>query len=187
MRPRLMATNDDLSIGVSLASCDQTAHRDVDNCKFVMMSGKGGDTDTGSGGPMPDKERSDALTSTRILIVEDEALVAMDLGFRLEDLGYAICGTATTADEAVALAETQRPDLILMDVNLHGSRDGVDAAVDIRQKDHAARIIFVTAYSDPSTRDRMLKAGSNGIVAKPYTDRELALALRHAMAKRSEQ
>jgi 1,2-diacylglycerol 3-beta-glucosyltransferase len=152
-----------------------------------MVSAEGEDTRIGSSSPMPEEEGADVLTPVRILIVEDEALVAMDLGFRLEDLGYAICGTAATADEAVALAETHHPDLILMDVNLHGSRDGVEAAADIRRKDHVVRIIFVTAYSDPSTRDRMAKAGGRGVVAKPYTDHELAQAIRHAMAKRSEQ
>jgi DNA-binding NarL/FixJ family response regulator len=153
----------------------------------VLVGVEGDDTRAGSGSAMPEEERADVLAPIRILVVEDEALVAVDLGFRLEDLGYAICGTAATADEAVALAETHHPDLILMDVNLHGSRDGVEAAADIRRKDHRARIIFVTAYSDPATRDRMTKAGGHGVVGKPYTDGELAQAIKHAMAQRSEQ
>jgi CheY-like chemotaxis protein len=187
MHTLLLATDGDRALGVSLAFCGYTAHRCVSNRGIVMISGKSNDTVTGSGGPTLDEEGSDVLTPIRILIVEDEALVAMDLGFRLEDLGYAICGTAATADEAVALAETQHPDLILMDVNLHGSRDGMDAAADIRRKNHRAQIIFVTAYSDPATRDRMAKAGGHGVVTKPYTDRELAQAIKHTMAKRSEQ
>jgi CheY-like chemotaxis protein len=187
MYARLAATEDDLAMGLSPPFTRHTAHRGVDTYNCAMMTGTDDDTATGTGGPMPDEEGSDVLAPIRILIVEDEALVAMDLGFRLEDLGYAICGTAATADQAVALAETQNPDLILMDVNLHGSRDGVEAAADIRRKDPHARIIFVTAYSDPSTRDRMAKAGGLGVVAKPYTDHEVAQAIEHAMAKRSEQ
>lgn len=169
------------------AICRNRVHQGVSAPEPAKASGKGDDTISAWTSPIPDGEGSDTLTPVRILVVEDEALVAMDLGFRLEDLGYGVCGTAASADEAVALAQTQQPDLILMDVNLHGSRDGVDAAAAIRGSGHAARIIFVTAYSDPSTRARMAAAGGDGLVAKPYTDYELAQAIRHALAKRSEQ
>ncbi len=69
----------------------------------------------------------------RALIVEDEFLIAEGLRVQLEMIGLEVCGVAMTADEAVALNEQHRPDLVLMDVRLSGERDGVDAAMEIHE------------------------------------------------------
>jgi two-component system, response regulator PdtaR len=132
-------------------------------------------------------DRADSTASQgRVLVVEDEALVAWEISELLGGLGYEICGVAATADEAIRIAAERRPDLILMDVTLKGPRNGIDAAAAI-QAGHPARIVYVTAHSDPVTRAQMEATSPAGILHKPYTDRELERAVTSALTKRSEQ
>jgi CheY-like chemotaxis protein len=132
--------------------------------------------------------RTDGAKQARVLVVEDEILVAMDANDRLGDLGYEVCGTATTAEEAVAFAREQCPDLVLMDLNLGGPRDGIQAAAEIRMLDPAVGIVFMTAYADPVNRARMAALDPDGIVIKPYTDADFTRAVEHAlMAGRSRR
>ena len=70
----------------------------------------------------------------KVLVVEDEALIALDLEARLERLGYHVVGTADEADEACELARRESPDLVLMDIRLRGERDGIDAATTLRSQ-----------------------------------------------------
>src|SRR4051794_11002030 len=87
-----------------------------------------------------------ALVPARILIVEDERIVQFDLQMRLERMGYSVVGLASRGDEAVARAMELKPDLVLMDVNLEGTMDGIEAARRIRaEKD--VRIVYLTAYA----------------------------------------
>src|SRR3954452_7016669 len=86
----------------------------------------------------------------RILIVEDEILIAMDLQDRLENLGYEVPGRADTAEMALSLATTCAPDLILMDIRLRGGSDGIEAASAVREKLDIP-VIFLTSHSDPET------------------------------------
>jgi CheY-like chemotaxis protein len=132
--------------------------------------------------------RTDCAKQARVLVVEDEILVAMDANDRLGDLGYEVCGTAATAEDAIALAREQCPDLVLMDLNLGGPRDGVHAAAEIRVLDPTVGIVFMTAYADPVNRARMAALDPDGIVIKPYTDADFARAVEHAlMAGRSRR
>ena len=105
----------------------------------------------------------------RILIVEDEAIIAWELSAMVEDLGYQVCGMATNATEAVRLAEETRPDVVLMDVRLRpGGGDGVDAAAGIRAR-REVPIVFCTAYShDPSMVARMEAVGAAALLSKPF-------------------
>ena len=128
----------------------------------------------------------DAILQARILIVEDEALVAWEISDMLRDLGHQICGVAATAEEAVRMAAAHRPDLILMDVTLRGPRDGIDAATEI-QACRSVRILYVTAHSDPVTRARMEATGPVGILHKPYTDGEVEQVITAALAEGSGQ
>jgi CheY-like chemotaxis protein len=119
--------------------------------------------------------------AARIMIVEDEALVALVLEERLADLGHIVCGTAVSAEEAVAMAERERPEVILMDVNLKGARDGIHAASEIAARQRVA-VIYQTAFTDAPTRARMLATEPVAIVTKPYSDAALREALRRATA-----
>jgi len=83
----------------------------------------------------------------RILVVEDEALIAGDLQARLTTMGYEVVGVATTGVEAVGMAQQTQPDVVLMDVVLKGDMDGIDTAKQIKTT-QSIPIIFLSAYSD---------------------------------------
>ena len=101
--------------------------------------------------PPPDPRSSEKETGAtpRILIVEDEYLVATEMEAGLSEAGYEVAGIATTAGEALRLAEAERPALIVMDIRLAGNSDGVEAAKQIYQTT-GIRCIFATAYSEPN-------------------------------------
>ena len=90
------------------------------------------------------------MRSLRILIVEDEFFIALDVEEQAKALGHIVVGTAITADEAIAMAEKEKPDVVLMDIRLIGEKDGIAAAREI-QSQFGIQSIFVTANTDPST------------------------------------
>ncbi|WP_035693080.1 response regulator [Azospirillum halopraeferens] len=118
----------------------------------------------------------------RVLVVEDEAVAAMDLELVLEDLGYEPCGIASSAPEAVRLADATGPDLVIMDVRLADGTDGVDAANEIRRR-LGVRAVFLTAHSDPVTLERIRTADPWEVLAKPYSRSQLAAALARAAGR----
>jgi len=109
-------------------------------------------------------------------VVEDEAIIAMDLEITLEDLGVEIVGIAATAADAVRLAEKHRPDCITMDINIKGSRDGVSAAVEIYEM-LGIRSIFVSAYGNKETRERAEPSRPIDWISKPFQADDLKAAL----------
>lgn len=118
----------------------------------------------------------------RILVVEDEAIVAMDISAMLRGLGYEIEGPASTGEEAVRLAESERPDLVLMDIMLRGGMDGVEAARRIREAT-GAPVVYLTAYADESTLLRAKVAEPLGYLLKPFEERELRTTIETALHK----
>lgn len=104
----------------------------------------------------------------RILIVEDEFLIALELENRLLDADFEVVGIATTAGEAIALASSQTPDLAIMDIRLAGRRDGVEAAIEIFTT-LGIRSIFSSAHDDAATRKRAIPASPIGWLRKPYS------------------
>jgi CheY-like chemotaxis protein len=123
--------------------------------------------------PMPD---------TTILIVEDETIVAEDLAKKLRRLGYAVAGTTDLGEQALALTKELRPNLILMDIRLAGTMDGVEAAERIRQQ-CGVPVIYLTASSDRATIDRAKVTEPFGFILKPFEDRELASHIEMALYK----
>lgn len=119
---------------------------------------------------------SSAQRPLRVLIVEDEAIVAMSLGAVLEQFGHEVAGTVATGRGAVAEAARLEPDLVLMDVRLADSLDGISAAERILAE-RPVGLIFITAYSDPATAARIRELGAP-ILPKPVA----ADALRKAIA-----
>ena len=89
----------------------------------------------------------------RILIVEDERLIALDLQRRLTRLGYTVIGIMASGPQAIAAADQLQPDLVLMDIRLQGEMDGIDAALHI-QTDRPIPVIYLTAYVDEATVQR---------------------------------
>ncbi|SNS15991.1 Response regulator receiver domain-containing protein [Azospirillum sp. RU38E] len=113
----------------------------------------------------------------RILICEDESLIALGLCAIVEDAGHIVCDTCATAVEAVAAAITHRPDLVLMDVMLRGGEDGIAAALEIRQRLDIP-CLFMSAVDAPAVRDRMAGARPLGFIAKPYRPADLLQQLQ---------
>ena len=122
------------------------------------------------------------MTSARILIVEDEFIVATDLAVRLADLGYEIAGHVDNGPEAIALAGQAKPDLILMDIRLKGTMDGITAAQEIRRQFHLP-VVFLTAYAEDTTLQRAKVVEPFGYILKPCQDRELRTILEIALYK----
>ena len=118
----------------------------------------------------------------RILIVEDEAIVALDLKLQLQDLGYEVVGVAASGEQAVAAASRLAPQLILMDVRLQGPMDGVDAAR-IIGKQHGVPVIYLTSHSDADTVRRAAQTGPYGYLTKPYQIKELHAGVEVALTK----
>ncbi len=117
---------------------------------------------------------------TRILIVEDEAILAMNVQDNLIDLGYDVPAVAESGESAVCLVDQLSPDLILMDIKLKDGMDGVEAARLIRLK-HTVPIVFMTAYGDEQTLQRALAAGPQGYLVKPFRPHQLNAALLGAL------
>jgi PAS domain S-box-containing protein len=128
------------------------------------------------------------MAEFRILLVEDEPVIAAGIEAKLTQLGYTVVGSTASGENAIKLANTLTPDLILMDIRLRGRIDGVKAAAAIR-RDHETPVVFLTAYADEATLVRATEQDPFGYVVKPFTDRELFGAIevtRHRYALERE-
>ena len=122
------------------------------------------------------------MTRPRILVVEDEAVVALDIRVQLSSHGYEPVGHAIRGEQAIAMAGTLRPDLVLMDIRLGGAMDGIEAAGVIRAR-HAIPVVFLTAYAEDETLERAKHVEPAGYVIKPFTERELRTVVEMALYK----
>jgi PAS domain S-box-containing protein len=118
----------------------------------------------------------------KILVVEDEHIVAMDLMNRLRNLGYEVPDSASSGEEAIEKAARTRPDLVLMDIFLNGEMDGIQAAGQIRSR-YNIPIIYLTAYADSNTLQRAKVTEPFGYVLKPFEERELLTTIEMALYK----
>ncbi len=124
--------------------------------------------------------RNDLIPFWKILIVEDEALLAEETRERLSRLGHTIVGIADTGDAAIAMAGRHRPDLILMDIRLKGAMSGIEAASRIYEQLRIP-VVFTTAHSDHDTLQRAQTPAQFGYVIKPFREQDLMMAIRLAM------
>lgn len=115
-----------------------------------------------------------------VMIVEDESLVALELGRYLLELGYAVVALASKADEALEAFERHAPDLVLLDIRLKGAKDGITCAQMIRARSDLP-IIYLTAFADEPTLERAAATRPSGYLIKPFNRLELAAALRIAL------
>jgi len=120
----------------------------------------------------------------RALIVEDETLIAEELKERLSRLGFSIIAAVDTADEGIAIATREHPDLVLMDIRLKGEKDGVQAAREIREQVDVP-IVYLTAHSDRLTVERVKATEYDGFLLKPFQRRELQSTIEVAMQRRA--
>jgi len=122
-------------------------------------------------------------TPARILVVEDERIVAHDLASALRELGYAVPATVATGEEAVERARELQPDVVLMDIRLPGAIDGIRAASSIRQE-HDIAVIYLTAHSDDETLRRAMQTEPVGYLVKPFSPPQLRCAIEIALHRR---
>ncbi len=118
------------------------------------------------------------------LIVEDEAVMSLDIQRRLRKLGYEQSVVKKSSDDALQYLAIHDPDLILCDINIHGAKDGIDVAEYVAAN-KSIPLIFVTALSDKGTLDRAKKTLPYGYIVKPFNDKDLSTAIELALYKYS--
>ena len=122
------------------------------------------------------------MSNARIMVVEDEVVVAFDIERRLTTLGYAVVGSTDRAEAAPGLVETLKPDLVLMDIRLKGPMDGATAAAEIRRR-FGTPVIFLTAFAEEPTIERAKLSEPFGYILKPFNERELSSNIEIALYK----
>jgi AmiR/NasT family two-component response regulator len=122
----------------------------------------------------------------RILIVEDDSIIALTIEGRLKDFGYRVVGRAATGADAIKKALDLNPDLVLMDIHLKGPIDGIETAETIYGI-HNIPVVYLTAFSDEATLERAQKTSPFGYIVKPFSDSTLKTTLRLAMLKHNAE
>lgn len=117
------------------------------------------------------------MSKKRILIVEDEPIVAADLQDQILEMGYELAASVDTGEAALLAARVQSPDLILMDIHLSGELDGIETALRLRKLTDAP-LIFLTSNSDNKTFQRARAAQPRAFISKPYRGRDLSHAIQ---------
>jgi two-component system response regulator LytT len=123
---------------------------------------------------------------TRVLIVEDEFIIAEDILGTLLELGYQVAGHANGYDEALAMIDTSNPDIVLVDINLGEGKDGVDVGAVIRAK-YQLPFIFITSHADKTTVGKAKDLKPNGYLVKPIDKNDLYTGIEIALANFSKQ
>ncbi|MEA2084320.1 MAG: response regulator [Thermodesulfobacteriota bacterium] len=122
------------------------------------------------------------MTEARILVVEDEGIIAKDIQKSLQDLGYHVCAVASSGEEAIKKAQEDRPDLVLMDIVLRDKMDGIETAGLLRSNFNIP-VVYLTAYTDKKTLERAKVTEPFGYIIKPFEVRELHTAVEMALYK----
>jgi two-component system, sensor histidine kinase len=117
-----------------------------------------------------------------VLVVDDERVVALDICNTLSRLGYNVAGVVSSGEEALELAQRMHPHIVLMDIWLQGSMDGVQAAAELRKR-HGVPVIFLTSFSDEDTLQRAKTSEAFGYLIKPFEERELHSTIELALYK----
>ena len=123
---------------------------------------------------------------TKILIVEDEMIIAADISMMLTALGYEVTGITPRGEDALSSIEATRPDVVLMDINLKGTMDGVEAARYIYEH-HQIPVIYLTANSDDATFQRAKEAKPYAFITKPFRQSDLQRAIELALERVAEE
>ena len=122
------------------------------------------------------------MSGGRILIVEDEHIVAMGIKRMLKNMGYTLVGVASTGEDAINKAENTFPDLVLMDIMLKGEIDGIEAAKEIKER-FGIPVVYLTACSESKIVERAWKTGPSGYVVKPFDEKDLQKSINVALSR----
>ena len=121
------------------------------------------------------------MEEVKILVVEDDEILADLIQWRLKEMGYKNYHIAGTGEEGVEFAETYSPDLILMDITLPGEIDGIEAVEKIRLKNEKIPVIYLSSHMEDEIIGRAIKTKPSGYIAKPFEDFELNMAIKIAL------
>ena len=122
------------------------------------------------------------MTDARILVVEDERIVGKDIERRLKDLGYRVAGVVSTGEKTIERVGGSAPDLILMDIRLKGSMDGIETA-EVMRREFDVPVVYLTAYADEATLERAKVTEPFGYILKPFNERDLHSTIEMALYK----
>ncbi|OQA01486.1 MAG: putative transcriptional regulatory protein pdtaR [Bacteroidetes bacterium ADurb.Bin408] len=122
------------------------------------------------------------MAKLKILVVEDENIVAKDIQNSLTKLGYKVSGVVNSGEKAIAEVDESRPDLVLMDIMLKGKIDGIDTAKILRER-YDIPVIFLTAYADENTLEKAKISEPYGYIIKPFKEKELQTTIEMAVYK----
>jgi len=120
------------------------------------------------------------MVKTKILVVENEAIIANDIQDMLKDMGYDVPAIASSGEEAIKKAEEIKPDLVLMNIGLKWDMDGIGAAAHIHNRFNIP-VVYVTAYMDEKMLERAKVTEPFGYIIKPFEDKELSSAIEKAL------
>ena len=126
------------------------------------------------------------MAGTNVLVVEDEKIVSKDIQLSLKKLGYNVVGTADTGEMAIQEALEKKPDVVLMDIMLKGTMNGIEAAMQIRESLNIP-VIYLTAYTDGSTLERAKKTEPHGYIIKPFKEVDIHTTIEMAIYKHSKE
>ncbi|MDD3976879.1 response regulator [Methanomicrobium antiquum] len=121
------------------------------------------------------------MTDIKILVVEDDEILADLIQWRLKEIGYSDYLIAMTGEEGVLKAESYKPDLILMDITLPGEIDGIEAVEKIRVNMPDIPVIYLSSHMEDDIIERAVKTRPSGYIAKPFEDFELNMAIKIAL------
>lgn len=128
---------------------------------------------------------TDSTKKTKVLIVEDEPSIALDISGILKDDGYDIVGVARSGPKALDMLATRSPDIALLDISIEGQQTGIDIAHIIKDK-YKIPYVFLTSHSDRETVKEVTKTAPYGYIVKPFKDTDLAPAIEIALIRYSE-
>ncbi len=126
------------------------------------------------------------MAEGRILVVEDEHIVAMGIKKMLKNLGYTVTGVASSGEDAISKTESTFPDVVLMDIMLKGDMDGVEAAREIRER-FDVPIVYLTAYSDNNILERAKITEPFGYIIKPFDEKDLYSSIEIALHRQRKE
>lgn len=117
-----------------------------------------------------------------ILVVEDESIIAADISRVLTELGYVVLGPVATSEDALRIARSERPSMVLMDIRIQGELDGIETAARMRSEMNVP-IVYLTSHSDDATLERAKQTAPHGFLLKPFEERGLRVAIEVALGK----
>lgn len=126
------------------------------------------------------------MSELRIMIVEDEPIIADEIAATIEDLGYTIAAKILHSKEVIDAFNQSEPDVVIMDINLGSEKDGVQLAAEMRQIKNIP-LIFLTSYSDNATIERTKEVNPDGFIVKPFDEKDLQIAIEIAFNRFEQQ